>query len=184
MLALNRVRVIPVGLRLMANPKPLPPVKTLRELFTYDPETGHLIHNFTKGRKKQGAVAGNVWNGPSNSYIQVGACGKIYYAHRICWALAHGDCGDQDIDHINGNGLDNRLANLRPVTRSINNRNIKTRPRSNTGVRGVSFDPAYGKNPYIARWRDASGTRMKRQFSSLEQAVACRKAAERLNGWL
>lgn len=48
-------------------------------------------------------------------------------------------------DHINGNGLDNRRANLREATHTENMRN-RRRPRTNTsGYKGVSYVKSNGK---------------------------------------
>ena len=46
-----------------------------------------------------------------------------------------------DVDHINGNGLDNRKENLRLCTRSQNAMNKKLRGDSSTGFKGVQYDP-------------------------------------------
>lgn len=43
------------------------------------------------------------------------------------------------VDHINGNGLDNRRCNLRAADYIINNGNAKIRKDNTTGVKGVSF---------------------------------------------
>lgn len=44
------------------------------------------------------------------------------------------------VDHINGNRLDNRRCNLRVVTPKVNAQNIWRTKRNTSGYRGVSFD--------------------------------------------
>lgn len=67
----------------------------------------------------------------SNGYIRVGH----KYLHRLVLGAKKG----QIVDHINGNPLDNRRANLRLATRSQNLFN-RGRPKHNTsGFKGVHF---------------------------------------------
>jgi hypothetical protein len=156
---------------------PLPSQEELRKLLDYDPETGKLIWKRRKcdsptwnirfaGKpaltiEKRGYFTGSIW-------------GVKYMTHRIIWKWMTGD-DPAEIDHINGNGLDNRWANLRSVDRLANARNMPKRRENKSGYCGVYF--AQGK--WQARiLRKTIGT-----FSSREDAIAARKAAERELGF-
>lgn len=66
-------------------------------------------------------------------------------AHRLAWFIANGTLPSGEIDHINQDRADNRLANLRDVPKTINQRN-GTRKSSNTsGVPGVVWHKQRGK---------------------------------------
>lgn len=52
---------------------------------------------------------------------------------------------DGEVDHINGDGLDNRKANLRPATRRQNICNTPGRARSTSPYKGVSWVKRAGK---------------------------------------
>ncbi len=60
----------------------------------------------------------------NEKYSMVRIDGKRQYAHRVVWESAFGPIPDgMQIDHINGETKDNRLENLRCVTRQQNQYN-------------------------------------------------------------
>lgn len=66
---------------------------------------------------------------------------KIFKMHRIIMNAPPG----KNVDHINGNPLDNRKCNLRLCSQSQNNMNSKLQKNSTTGYRGVSWHKKAGK---------------------------------------
>lgn len=86
-------------------------------------------------------------NGGANIYAGrrkvINGKGHSIYMHR---QILKDLCAGFDVDHINGNGLDNRKENLRICTRQQNICNRKA-PNSNSisGIRGVSFEKRTGK---------------------------------------
>lgn len=80
----------------------------------------------------------------AEGYLKFTLDGKTHYAHRYIYEQEYGPIDPRmDIDHINGDKLDNELENLRAVPRSDNafNRH-RANLNSASGVRGVSWHKA------------------------------------------
>lgn len=85
-----------------------------------------------------------------------------------------------ETDHINGNGLDNRKANLRPASHSQNQFNCRVHSRNTSGFKGVT--KATGKKPWIANIGISGRIQHLGSFSTPEEAheaycTAAREAA-------
>ena len=65
--------------------------------------------------------------------------------HRFIAKLAGMDIDGFEIDHINGDPMDNRKCNLRCATRHEQVSNIAPRFTNKFGIRGISFDKKYQK---------------------------------------
>lgn len=69
------------------------------------------------------------------TYAQTVKNGETILMHRlVLWADKL-----SDVDHVNGNGLDNRIVNLRQCTTAQNLWNQKTRRNNTSGFKGVSY---------------------------------------------
>lgn len=107
----------------------------VRHLFNYEPETGLIWHRIDK---KGGPRAGDPAGTPDgNGYLRVQMDGMRTRGHRIAWVHYYGSEPNHDIDHINGDRSDNRIANLRDVPRRVNLENLR-KPKGNMfGLLGV-----------------------------------------------
>jgi hypothetical protein len=122
----------------------------LSQLIRYDPENGLLYWRARPPEMFARSGDEARWNRRyadkealgcvhTNGYKRGNVMSEHYGAHRICWALYHGEWPDLDIDHVNGIRTDNRIANLRHVSRLENGRNQKIPFDNTSGKMGVSF---------------------------------------------
>lgn len=154
-------------------------VEYLRTRLRYEPETGKLfwLDNEDMPKKWRARWAGKeASSGTSYGYRQVTLKPYGLMAHRVCWALYHGGWPSDCIDHINGIRVDNRIVNLRVVSKQENQRNMKKPSNNTSGVVGVRWESSR------ARWFayiSLEGV-MKNlgRFNCLGQALKARREAE------
>jgi hypothetical protein len=117
----------------------------LREVLDYDPETGVFRWRRAVARNtKAGQEAGVSY--PQKGGVmrrRIGVGYGRYLAHRLAWLYVHGEWPAGEIDHVNGDPLDNRIVNLRPATRS--QQMLNRRVMNTSGYKGVSYWEARGK---------------------------------------
>ena len=101
-------------------PKKPPCLITLRATLIYHSDTGLFTRALTRGSLLAGSSAGSLNRA---GYWQIGVCGRTYTAQRLAWYYKHGTWPSGDIDHINRDKLDNRINNLRVLSRAENLRN-------------------------------------------------------------
>lgn len=121
----------------MKSSRNVPSIDRLNEVFRYEPETGLLYWNKKCANKvRVGKQAGTPHSGGKKRYMHLSLDKVFLSVHRIVWAMSYGEWPDT-IDHIDGNGLNNRLSNLRSVTRLENCRNVKRQDNNTSGFTGV-----------------------------------------------
>ena len=133
----------------------------LVKVLNYNPETGEF-HWRVKPSKRfpAGMKAGSTVNG----YVRIHHKDHMYGAHRLAWLYMYGKHPENQIDHINGNPSDNRIANLREATHTENAQNIRRAQKNNShGTLGITYDPKKqlwrariginGKRIYIGKYK-------------------------------
>lgn len=107
----------------------------LNRLFAYDATTGILRWKVSTGnRVKAGEECGSI---DSKGRRRVLFRGKTYAVHQLVFAMHHGRWSIAQVDHIDGDKLNNRIENLREATNAQNARNRLYKNR--TKPRGVSM---------------------------------------------
>lgn len=126
------------------NKKPLPPTSLLHELFTY--KDGRLYRATARNRWAAGEPVGHT---NRYGYRVVKVKQAAFYEHRLVYAMLVGGADALDIDHINGDRADNRIENLRAVTRADNCKNQRrARIDNRLGVLGVH---KHSSGKYVAQ---------------------------------
>ena len=168
--------------------KQLPSPELLRQLLQYESETGNLFWLERPSSMFPTVQAANAWNSRFNNKTALNGignhgyrCGQIfgrsYLAHRVIWALQTEAWPAEEIDHINGDPLDNRWGNLRAATKTENMRNRRCRSGSTSKYLGVYW------NSNAAKWQAQIGFRYIGSFvCEIEAAKAYDAAAVRLYG--
>lgn len=158
----------------------------LREWISYNPDTGEFRwlerpDDIGWTRKNAGKIAGWVSShgkrGRVVPYIRISVAKGLYYGHRLAWLWTHGDLPAKgEIDHINGNTLDNRIANLRLATHSQNGHNTDLRRNNKSGVKGVSWNA--DRSRWVASITINGKAKNLGRYDEFDDAVAARKKAE------
>jgi hypothetical protein len=161
------------------------PSKTqIRKWFIYDAENGELINRIDRSHKnKKGKVPGTTCNILGKEYKMLGIkYGKgvgPYFLHRIIWIYHNGAIPrGKEIDHIDHDTLNNRIENLRLVTRSENLKNRKAKSENEFGVFYSNTFKKWEAHISVNRRKVHLG-----HFATKEEALKVRKAAEKKCGY-
>lgn len=164
---------------------------TIKESLKYNPITGvftwlerprsHFKTNNAFGvwnsrfsNKEAGALLSSKRGG---DYIRIGIGGVILFAHKLAFVFEMGFYPEDQVDHINGDTLDNSFVNLRIVTQAENNKN-KSIPNNNTsGCVGVSWNKTNNK------WLVMIGREYLGYQVDFFRACCTRKSAELKHGY-
>lgn len=112
----------------------------------YNSVTGEFTYSdLCKHRMKNKVAGTTISKHPNTGYKRIYLLRKWYQAHRLAWLYVYGVWPDGEIDHVNNERGDNRIENLRVVSRSENMTNSKTKKGNTSGMKGVYWNADWGK---------------------------------------
>ena len=170
----------------MAKPRLNDPLTAdyLRTVLDYYPRTGLFFWRWREGLigSTNARYAGRVAGQPDAAgYIRIDINSRHYLAHRLAWFYVRGCWPSDQLDHINENKSDNRIANLRESNHGPNNVRSKPMKNNQSGVVGI-YRTKNGAR-WVAHVGYERGKLYLGTFATIEEAKAARdKAARRLHG--
>lgn len=143
-------------------------LQNLSSFAYYDVVTGMFIA--TKKRRSDSPPPGKAIGCLSgDGAFHVVIAREHYKIHRLVWLWHYGNWPRYEIDHINGNRVDNRIENLRDVPHDVNLRNTKKRINNTSGYTGISY---YARDKrWAAKYKVRGETIVIGYFRSKEAAV-------------
>jgi len=165
----------------------------LRHYFEYDPETGRIHHKeidekslpvsskfgLQHWNKKAGEFADKAsYKMRNTKYARVYHASQlgrgIFVAHRLAWLLFYGDWPEGDIDHLDGDGLNNKIENMRDCKETTHNLRNKAVNKSRKYPRGVRFTLAGpSKTPTFKAYCRSDGGKDVQLYSGRDLFEAC-----------
>lgn len=158
----------------------LMPLDEIKTILDYNPDTGIFRWKVNRPPLRAGDRAGCELKLRKPSGVRIYRSIRIkkkhYTEHRLAWRFFYGEIPEgMQIDHINRNPSDNRIANLRLVNQSQNNFNSI---RSNkSGHRGVYKHSQ--SNCWCAELSYLGKKVFRKCYPTKKEAVKARKTAER-----
>ena len=137
---------------------------------SYDEKTGGLFWKDTEllADRIRGKKVGS-HDGKGYLVFQIKKNGKkaMFKTHRVIWLLVNGVWPMDCIDHINGDGKDNRIENLRNASFAENSQNKrKAQDNNKLGVLGVNIE----KGKYRAQIKINGKKKTIGRYKTIEEA--------------
>jgi len=165
----------------MGRPTDMAPELTatrLRELLSYNKETGQFTRLVRAGHCHPGDLAGSI---KKSGYVQISVDARDYWAHRLAFLWVNGEWPSDQVDHIDTNPSNNAWLNLRGVNQSVNLQNRRSAQANNaSGFLGVTLIPGRVRARYMAQITTAGKKKCLGYFATADAAHAAYIAAKRL----
>lgn len=144
----------------------------LTSILVYESESGMFTWKDSRKMNRVKGVAGSL---KPECYRFIKIDGRSYSEHRLAWFYVYKVFPPNQVDHINRIRHDNRIVNLRLVTKSENSENTLLNPNNKSGFRGVSWNKA------LKKWNAKIGHKNKKfhlgYFNEISDAILVYKKA-------
>lgn len=170
--------------------KPKPSISLLRECISYDQESGictlrkrprghfNSDHQYARWNTRfEGKEAGCRCAFGSNEYKTINFMRQTLKAHRVIWAIVTGGW-PVEIDHVDGNGLNNKWENLRNVSTQRNMMNKRRYKNKAENLPTGIFYVGKKQKMFVAQITFNNKQYSLGSFKNLDDAVLARKQAE------
>lgn len=155
----------------------------LKEVLHYCPETGVFTWLVGGHKRRAGVEAGYVdrHSISGKAYRRQWLHGRSYLTHRLAFLYMTGEFPEDQVDHKDGNGLNNAWTNLRAVSNDENQKNKRRHVNNTSGTTGVVW--AKDRRKWQAGIKLNGCHKHLGRFHDKEEAIAARKAAEATYGF-
>lgn len=148
----------------------------LLDLLLYDGQTGDFYWKRSQGTARKGNRAGYLKR--SDGYWRITIDKVTYLAHRLAWFYTYSIWPQDQLDHMDADKQNNRIANIRPSNHTLNQHNAHRRRDNKSGKSGVCWVRSQQK------WRAYIRVNGKYihlgVFANKQDAIMKRLAAERI----
>jgi hypothetical protein len=148
--------------------------RRMRELLCYDPKTG--IFTWIGKASRNTVIGSRAGCDDLKNHRRINIDYEPIFEHRLAWFWIHGVWPSAELDHINLDGMDNRIANLREATSQQNKFNLIRRATKKTSKYKGVF-PYHGGPRWRALIRQNGKTRFLGSFVTEEEAARAYDAA-------
>lgn len=153
----------------------------LKSKIFYDPESGKFYRREYNGQIGNEITTICEYKKSKKFYFRFMLNYKIYLAHRLAFLYMTGRLPDDQVDHINGDGLDNKWMNLREVSHNENSKNRKLNSNNTSGICGVTWSKAREK--WTVQISVNGSRKTLGYFDSLTEAKNRREDANKIYGF-
>ena len=159
----------------------LPPLEAITDNLSYDPKSGRFQWAVDKcGRYRDASRQAGCVTSQERRIIHIAGYGQ-FMAHRLAWKMVYGCDPVGEIDHIDGNALNNAISNLREATSSQQKMNRGAQNNNRSGLKGAYFHACHKGKQWRSQIKVGSRLIFLGYFATAQEAHEAYIAASKIH---